>query len=521
MRRPRPIEWLRIARTALQEESLLGRPCAAWSRTERFFHFWGLVGRSFSLNRGSLRAAALAYTSLLAIVPLFAVIISISGSLLKRQGEQPVMELIDRVVEGITPGLSTNLTISLFPHTPVQGTNDLPATAEAGGPETVTPGGDALATGASESPAASDRITLSRQDIKDQIRGYIENIRTEALGVGGLIALLVLALGLIHRVEETFNDIWSVHRGRTWHGRIAYYTAALVLGPVLLAAAVTLTSTDYVQSARQFVREALPGGVWLERSLLKLTPYVLVSLAFTLIYTVMPNTRVKWWAALGGGVLAGCLWQLNSELGVFYVSRVVTYSRIYGGIGLVLLFMLGLYLSWIILLLGAQVAFALQHHRRHIEDRQAETMSQRGRERVAVEVMALVGRAFLDSTGAPTIGLLARAAKAPVQLVSEVIASLSAARLVNQVQETDPAYVPARPPGRITVCDVLEALRNAGGKESVESAGEGVSAGVSAEYARLARDEQGVSRSVTIEDLVGKLNGQPDQAALALAEDGA
>lgn len=498
--------WWRTAKqAALGDPTLLRRPRASWSRGERFFYFWGLVGRSFSHNRGSLRAAALAYTSLLAIVPLFAVLISVSGSLLKRQGEEPVMELIDRVVEGITPGLSTNLTISLSPHQPPPSTN---APAAAAIPESQEPSvtnAEPPSTQSGPSPAHGNPITLSREDIKGQIRGFIENIRTEALGVGGMIALLVLALGLIHRVEETFNDIWSVHRGRPWHGRIAYYTAALVLGPVLLAAAVTITSTDYVQSARQFVREALPGGAWLERSLLRLTPYLLVSLAFTLIYAVMPNTRVKWWAALGGGVLAGCLWQLNSELGVFYVSRVVTYSRIYGGIGLVLLFMLGLYLSWIILLLGAQVAFALQHLRSHIEERQAEGMTQRGRERVALEVMARVGRAFLDSHGAPTAEALAQAARTPIQLITEVIDLLAASRLVNEVQGTEPGYVPTKPPEKTTVCDVLEALRSAGGQEVSVTEGDGVTA----EYLRLARDEQGVTRSVTIADLARKLTGPP------------
>lgn len=491
--------WGRALPALWDENRLLRRPPREWSRGEEFVHFWVLVFRCFSRNRCGARAAALAYTSLLALVPLLAVAISVSGSLLKRQGEEPIMRLIDRLVEGVTPGFSE----TEGDRPPARAVADLvsvppPATDPAVGlPQSE--GAEPLAAVARpDAVDDADQITLSREEIKEQIKQFVANIQTGALGVSGMLALLLLAFGLIYRIEETLNDIWGVEEGRSWHGRVAYYTAALMLGPVLLAAALTLTGTDQVQSARLFIRDTLPGGAWIERSLLGVLPYGIVSLTFTLLYGVMPNTRVRWWAALTGGVFAGCLWQLNSTLGVLYVSRVATYSHVYGGLGLVLLFMLGLYLSWWILLLGAQVAYALQNHSRHVEIQQSAGINQRSRERAALHIMAEVGRAFLSGAPPPLVSVLVQRTRLPAELVRDVVRILGAARLLHEVSGPEPAYAPARSPGRITAADITEAMRVHDGF-SLEYAATSV---VGASYSRLVEEEKALGCRQNLEAMV-------------------
>jgi membrane protein len=422
-------------------------PRSGW---ERFAHFWVLVGRSFSRNRCPLRAAALSYTTLLALVPLLAVLISLSGSLLKRQGEEPIMRFIDEVVQAVTPGMDTNVVVSVPP----------PASV---GPETPAPGRAASAPVSEQSAPNADRITVSREEVARRIKEFIGNIQTGTLGVGGMIALLVLAFGLINRVDDTLNAIWGVTRQRPWHLRLAYYSAALLLGPILLTAAVTLTSADHVQSARELIKTAAPWGAWLDQTFVGLMPYFILSAAFSLLYVAAPNTRVQWRAALVGGVLAGCLWQLNSQLSVFYASRVITYSRIYGSLSMVPLLMLAMYLHWLILLLGAQVSYVWQNGRAYLQDLQAENVNQRTRERLAFHVMTLAARAFHDGMPPPTLAVLAESARTSPRLVGQVVRALVEGRLLNEINGGAPAYVPARPLERITARDILRALRDRDG----------------------------------------------------------
>src|SRR5208282_6791204 len=106
--------------------------------------------------------------------------------------------------------------------------------------------------------------------------------------------------------------------------------------------------------------------------LFQVLPVILVCLLFSLLYELMPNTRVSWRAALAGGLAGGLLFHLNNLLNVLYVSRVVSNSRIYGSLGLVPVFMIGLYFAWWILLFGAQVSYAFQNRDAYLQEKQLE-----------------------------------------------------------------------------------------------------------------------------------------------------
>src|SRR5258706_15882692 len=108
----------------------------------------------------------------------------------------------------------------------------------------------------------------------------------------------------------------------------------------------------------------------------------------------MPNSKVRWRGALGGGLVGGVLFYLNNVVSVVYVSRVVSNSKIYGSLGLVPVFMIGLYLSWLILLFGAQVSYAYQNRTAYLEEKQIENINQRGREFIALRCMTCIGLRF-------------------------------------------------------------------------------------------------------------------------------
>src|SRR5882724_4479944 len=115
---------------------------------------------------------------------------------------------------------------------------------------------------------------------------------------------------------------------------------------------------------------------WLGNLIFVFLPIVVLTLTFGAFYLLMPNTKVKWQAALVGGAVGGILFHLNNLVSVLYVSRVVSNSKIYGSLGLVPVFMIGLYFSWLILLFGAQVAYAFQNRGSYVEEKQVETINQ-------------------------------------------------------------------------------------------------------------------------------------------------
>src|SRR6185437_3314631 len=189
------------------------------------------------------------------------------------------------------------------------------------------------------------RLTTAQKRVAAQIYGFIQNARSGAIAGIGILLLIYAAIRMLSQVESTFNDIWGVTRGRSWWIRIVLYWTAITLGPLLLAGIVGLASGPHLESTQKFLMK-MPG---IGAVTFKLLPLVLLWLAFTLFYKAVPNTKVRWKAALIGGLVGGTVWQVNNLFGFLYVSRVVSNSKIYGGLGLIPVFMAGVYLSWFIL----------------------------------------------------------------------------------------------------------------------------------------------------------------------------
>ena len=188
-------------------------------------------------------------------------------------------------------------------------------------------------------------------------------------------------------------------------------------------------------------------------------PLVVLWLAFALVYQLVPNTKVRFSAALVGGVVGGSLWHLNNVFGFLYVSRVVSNSKIYGSLGLVPVFMIGLYFSWLILLFGAQVAYAFQNRKAYLQDKLAENVNQRGREFVALRLMTCIGQRFQLGQPPVTIQEISAELGIPTRLAQQVLHTLLAARLVTEIAGAESAYAPARPLDAINAHHVLHAMR--------------------------------------------------------------
>jgi len=175
--------------------------------------------------------------------------------------------------------------------------------------------------------------------------------KASQVGTVGLAVLLVAALALVFTIDRTLNAIWRVRKRRPLAQRVLVYWAALTLGPLLLGVSLSLTS--YAISASRGLVEAMPGGVGMMLSAIE---FGLLTVGLASLYRFVPNTYVSWTHAWGGAVFAAVGFEAAKRGLAWYVGLVPTYSVIYGAFATLPIFLLWIYLSWVVVLLGAVIA---------------------------------------------------------------------------------------------------------------------------------------------------------------------
>jgi membrane protein len=481
-------------------------------RLERFIHFWTLVTRHFVRNRCFIRASALSYTTLLALIPLLAVAISVTSSLLKTQNEEKFYDAIDKFVSSITPPPAKNFnapTNFIFSATETNfAETNLPKTNFAFAPDTnlISNVFSAVEISTNFSPTnsiASGTNTVpivspdAQKEIAHKIREFVQNMQSKTLGATGMIVLVFIAISMLSRIEDTFNDIWGVTRGRNWLWRIVLYWTTITLGPLLLVVALGLTGNSHFQSGKNYFQQ-MP---FVGNLIFGILPLVLLWLTFALIYRIVPNTKVSTSAAFFGGIIAGTLWHLNNVFGFLYISRVVTYKQLYGSLGLVPVFMVGIYFSWVILLFGAQVAYAFQNRAAYLQDKLADNVNQRGREFVALRIMTCIGQRFQNALPPPTITQIAKELNLPSRLTQKILQTLIATRLVTEVIGVENGFVPARPLETINAHDILLAMRTGNGQELPIQSTTAL-AEIYGEFARIESAERRIASTISLQTLI-------------------
>jgi membrane protein len=426
-------------------------------RLQRFAHFWLLVFKSFAKNKGPLRATALAYTTLLGLVPVLAVGFSIATSLLQHQDEAARTKIFQQVIDAAVPQLKT-------------------LTAENGRPLAENP----------------------RDQIAKYLNSFIDNAQSKTLGISGILGFVVVAVLLLSTIEDTFNDIWGVTRGRSWFRRFVQYWTTISLGPVVLAVIITFLSKYTFRGLEPTTPIMADIAKWI-------ISFIVVSVAFGLFYKLMPNTEVQWRAALFAGAVGGALWLLMNALSRYQGSKVIEMSKIYGTLSLIPIFLLGLYFSWLILLFGAQVSYALQNRKMYLQERKAESVNQRGREYVALRMMTYIAQRFDHGQRPATVLELGTMLGVPSRLIGRVLQPLLQAGLVLEVTSGNEAsYAPARPLESITCHDVLVAMRIVGGQELL-TRDEPTRSLVNAEFERINNAEKQAACATTLRQLIDRI----------------
>ena len=299
-----------------------------------------------------------------------------------------------------------------------------------------------------------------------EIVDYIVTFAEKALartqgGVVAAVALVMLFWAVIRvfgSIESAFNNIWEVKVDRSLTRQYTDYIAVVMIVPVLWVVA---------NAVGKFAQQMLGfDGSWYFTLLSHLASMVIIWVMFTILYIIIPNTKVKFRSALMAGIVAGTLFLLF-QWGYLYIQRWMTsYNAIYGSFAALPLLLIWLQTSWQILLFGGELSFAYQNIARFNEERESLRISYDQRRKVLLAVMLLVVRHFRREGGTMAAEQIRARMNLPTRILNDVLYQLVQARLLIAVRkgdgERDEGYVPGQDINSLTLYGVLEAVEDAG-----------------------------------------------------------
>ncbi len=293
--------------------------------------------------------------------------------------------------------------------------------------------------------------------LTDSVMQFVTNMRGDLLGTIGLAFLVYTVITTIQKVEASFNFVWRVQRPRSFGRRFTEYLGVMILGPILLALAIGLLGFAENSPFAQWLHAVAPLAAVLG-GLGELVPYVIVTIVFTFMYAFIPNTGVQFRAALIGGVSAGIIWALVGKIFtavILYSSRMVA---IYTGFAIVLTTLIWVYLSWLILLIGAQLAFYIQFPQYLRHGQASIELTGSDREQVGLSIMYLIGRDYAAGKSYWNAGRLATELDIPSIALAPVLACLEQGGLLVATEKEQ--FVPGRGPEGILLADIVDSVRS-------------------------------------------------------------
>ena len=295
-------------------------------------------------------------------------------------------------------------------------------------------------------------------ELTQKVMDFADRVRSGIVGSVGLAFLIWTLIGTLKKVEDSVNFVWHVELPRSFMRRIAEYVALLVVAPLLVG---TLVGTAHITSANSSVRalSQLPLLSEVGRGLLVLAPLALVSGVFTIVYALIPNTRVRLVPALIGGITAGVLWAAIGQIFTAFVLLSTRLAIVYAGFAIFIAALIWIYFGWLILLVGAQLSFYVQNPSYLRVGLREPRLSNAETEQLALSIMFLVARSHVRGGERWSIGSLAAELALPGVAVARSADALEAAGLlVTTDQET---LLPGRDAGYIPLQEILAVARAA------------------------------------------------------------
>ncbi|WP_328754268.1 YhjD/YihY/BrkB family envelope integrity protein [Geomesophilobacter sediminis] len=309
-------------------------------------------------------------------------------------------------------------------------------------------------------PLILQQVAAGSEVVVTRVITYINNTNVGSLGAIGLVALLFTVVNMLGSIEEAFNAIWGVAETRTFYRKFSDYLSVLVVAPLLLLAATSITGSLQNRSVVVWILErTYLGDVFL--FLLQLAPYLSVWVAIFLLYILMPNTRVRYPSAFFGAVLAGTLWEFAQWGYIHFQVGVGNYNAVYGTLAALPILMVWINVSWLIVLFGMEVVALHQNLRCFRREMRGDTVSQSLRETVALATLRRIAEAFHRGEPSWTEESLAVRLRVPLRVMRQTLAQLEEAGFIVPTGSGE-SYHPSRELDQIAVRDVLLSLRSHG-----------------------------------------------------------
>jgi membrane protein len=331
----------------------------------------------------------------------------------------------------------------------------------------VSVAGTAAAVADAESDAlAQNELAIRINDIVEQGFEKVENINFAKLGTVGLVLLIWMVISVLGRVESSFNRVWGVSVGRSIWRRFTDYLSVLLILPILIVAAVSMPVMDMLtrfldDNTAALLQRFIASGFFKSLTVLGMT-----SLAFSFVLTFMPNTRVRFRAALAGGLTSGILFLAWLSICAMIQVGAAKYGKIYGSFAVVPILLAWVYMSWQIVLFGAEVAFAVQNCTTFKMEQNAREANIEARMTLALSIIVSAARSML--TAAPQFEAIAyaRENRVPVRFLNAVIDELVQAGYLAQLSEKHGTFALLKSPTSVQVSDVVNVVMNAGATPS-------------------------------------------------------
>jgi len=379
------------------------------------------------------QAAALSYASLMSLGPIISLAIMLSTFVLQSNSEEFTTNIFNRIVKFIAPDTSM----------------------------------DGVAAG------------QPNQQLISLLNSVVESAHHWKGNLFSLLFLVFICIQMMISIENNFNNIWGVRRGRDTLRRIVLYWTVFSLG--VLAAFTTATVLSAATWGR-VAQDHLP--TWAKdivgnfTGVSHLVAFVLLTLLLAVFYKFIPNTKVRWRPALTGGIVVAVCLILNNYFSFLYVATVLNKMSLYGSVGIIPILMFGLYVFWTLVLFGGMLTYAVQNANNITADRLWNLVSPRTRRLLNLAAFLQIARTFLRKEPGPTVEDLANTLRVPAAILNEGLGRLtdlqmvSATEVTNEDGDINIRYQPGRPLHQLTLGKFhrsIDMLGNTEGDEHLEA----------------------------------------------------
>lgn len=314
---------------------------------------------------------------------------------------------------------------------------------------------------------------VGHEEVMNWILNTTENFLSSSSGgfiAGiGLLILFWSVMQVLNHIEKSFNHIWQIKKARPWVRKFADYLSIMVVAPLFLV--VSGSATVYLNTTMNNISEQAAVLSTIKPALIflfKFIPYVIMWLVLTMLYMVMPNTRVKFKSAFVAGVIAGTIFQLVQLLYINSQIGVSKYSAIYGSFAAFPLFIVWMQISWLIVLMGAEISFANQNVNRYEFEYESLSINSYQKRILTLMIMNIIVKRFLSGDSPVSASHLSRTMQVPVRLAREILYNLNNAGLITEInidKPRDRLYQPAMDTSRLKVDYVLAKIDRSGGED--------------------------------------------------------